>query len=470
MPVRSRPRVARLTRRVVLSLAVLAAGAGLLAGCATHGAQRASVQQALLRRDYAAALAELDRRDADPRDVLYLLDRGLLLHYLERYDESNVAFEAAEVRIQDLYTKSLSKQAVSLLTSDRAIPYDGAPFERALIPYYRMLNYLEEGQLEDALVECRKANLFLVTLAAKGEGQETAYRDDAFLQYLTALLYEDAGEWNDAWVSLRRAESAFARYAEVFGVPPPATLGGDLRRLSRELGYREEHEQYRERYPEACDTLPPGHGELVVLFENGLAPVKEEIDLTLPILKGERERYREAGALAQMLADRRAGYAYEETELDYLLRVAIPELRPRPPLVRTAEVETGTAVATTVVVEDIAALSAAAHAEAMTRILVKTILRGLTKYLGTRWVEKEAGEIGGLLANLLTAASEQADTRGWITLPNDIQMARLALPAGEQTVRLRFLDADGYEVATGSVEGVVIRPGRRAYLSWREWE
>lgn len=470
MQARSRRTLARLTRGVRMPLVALATGGMLLAGCATHGTQRAAVQQALLRRDYATALAALDRKGADPQDVLYLLDRGLLLQYLERFDESNDAFEAAEVRIQDLYTRSLSKQVVSLVTSDVAIPYDGAPFERALIPYYRALNYLGEQNLEDALVECRKANLFLATLATKTEGEETAYQDDAFLQYLTALLYEDAGEWNDAWVSLRRAETAYARYAEVFRVPPPPTLGGDLRRLSRRLGYREDYQQYRARYPDACDTLPPGHGELVFLFENGLAPVKEEIDLTLPILKGERERYREADAFARILADRAAGYAYDDAELDYLLRVAIPELRPRPPLVRSAEVAVGAADARTVVVEDVAALSAAAQAEAMPRILVKTIARGVVKYLGTRWIEKQAGEIGGLLANLLTAASERADTRGWITLPNDIQMACLALPAGEHSVSLRFLDADGAEVATARVDSVAIRPGRRTYLSWREWE
>jgi len=460
----------RLARGVVPALAVLAAGVGLLAGCATHGQQRAAMQQALVGRDYAAALAALDRQGADPQDVLYLLDRGLLLHYLERYDESNEAFEAAEIRIQDLYTKSLSKQAVALVTSDVAIPYDDAPFERALIPYYRLLNYLLQGNLEDALVECRKANLFLATLATKVEGEATAYQDDAFLQYLTALLYEDAGEWNDAWVSLRRAETAYARYAEVFGVPPPLTLGGDLRRLARELGYRDDHEIYRARYPDAGEALPPGHGELIVLFENGLAPVKEEIDLTLPILKGERDRYREADAFARVLAGRAVGYTYEPAELDYLLRVAIPELRRRPPLVRSAEVEAGGVVGRTVVVEDVAALSAAALAETMPRILLKTVLRGLTKYLGSRWVEKETGEIGGLLANLLTAASERADTRGWISLPDHIQMARLVLPAGEQTVNLRFLDGDGYEVAVARVDSVEIRPGRRAYLAWREWE
>jgi hypothetical protein len=450
--------------------AALAVGAFLPTGCATHARQRAAMEQAMARGDYAAALAELDKRHPDPQDVLYRLDRGILHHYLGRYDESNDEFEAAEIRIEDLYTRSVSRAAVSLLTSDVVIPFDGAPFERALIHYYRTLNYVYDDNLEDALVECRKANLLLATLAEETEGEETTYQDDAFLQYLTALLYEDAGEWNDAWVSLRGAETAFARYDSVFGVAPPPMLGTDLRRLARDLGYLDEYEQYRARYPDACDTLPSGCGEVVFLFENGRAPIKEEIDFTLPILKGERDRYHDRDEFARILANRYQGYVYEAAELEYLLRVAIPQIQPRPPLIRHAEVRVGDATAGTVVVEDVAALSAAALSEAMPKILVKTVLRGVTKYLGTRWVEKKTGKIGGILANLLTAASERADTRGWISLPNDIQMARLTVPAGEHKVSLRFLDARGDIVATAETGSIVVEPGRRAYLSWREWE
>jgi uncharacterized protein len=448
------------------ALALLAV-ALLAAGCATHAERRARVETAMARGDYAAALTELDRTQQDPQDVLYLLDRGLLLHYLERYPESNRAFETAETRIQDLYTRSVSRQAVSLLTSDVVIPYDGAPFERALIHYYRTLNYVYDHDLEGALVECRKANLLLAILGDRTEGRKTAYRDDAFLEYLGALLYQDAGEWNDAWVSLRAADSAYARYAIAFGVAPPGALGCDLRRMARVMG----DDAYPTRVATPCDTLPDGYGELVFLFENGLAPVKEQVDIALPILKGEAERYREdRDGFALLLAGRYDGYAYREAELDYLLHVAIPRIRPRPPLARYAEVSAGETVATTVVVEDVSALSRAALSEAMPRILLKTVLRGITKYVATRGVRKETGEIGGLLANLITAATERADTRGWITLPDDIQMARLPLPAGAHRVRVRLFDEAGAMITAAEVGAVTIVPGRRTYLSWRGWD
>ena len=442
----------------------------LAAGCATHAEKRAEMERAMSRGDYAAALQELDKKHKNPENVLYLLDRGLLLHYLGRHAESNVEFEAAEVRIQDLYTRSLSKEAAALVTSDNVIPYDGAPFERALIHYYRTMNYLHADDVEGALVECRKANLLLAEIAGKTEGKKTAYQDDPFLQYLTAMLYEDAGEWNDAWVSLRSAEEAYERSAEVFGVEAPATLGGDLRRLARGFGDVADYEMYSAKYPEACDTVAAGSGELVLLFENGLAPFKQQIDIALPILKTDRDRYRDRDEFALVVANRWNGYSYEDAELDYLLRIAVPKLKTRPPLVRAAEVRVGDAAARTAVVEDVAALSEAALSEAMPKILLKTVLRGLAKYLTTRGVEKEAGEVGGFIANILTAATERADTRGWITLPNDIQMARLSLPAGEHRVTLRFLGRGDDLIASADAGIVTIEPGRRTYLTWRGWE
>lgn len=469
--IRARAAAALLRAAACVAAACLIASGPPLAGCATHAQQRARVEEALVRGDYEAALEQLDKKK-DPSNVLYLLDRGLLLHYARRFAESNEAFETAEARIEDLYTRSLSKEAAALITSDNVIPYDGAPLERSLIHYYRTLNYLYLDDLEEALVECRKANLLLASLADKTEGKKTAYRDDAFLQYLTALLYQDAGEWDDAWVSLRQAEQAFAGYEERFGVAAPPWIGSDLLTMARWLGYRDEYETYRARYPHAAaDSARDGEAELVLFFENGLAPVKKQDEITIPILKGESDEYRDRhDEFGVMLAGRYPRYDYDEAKLDYLLRVAIPRLAPRPPAVHCVEVSAGGTAVKTVPVENVAALSDAALGEAMPKILLKTVLRGLTKYFATRGAEKNAGEVAGVLVNILTAATERADTRGWITLPNDIQMARLRVPPGEHEVTLRFCDASGRIVATENAGTIAFENGKRTYLSWRAYD
>jgi hypothetical protein len=455
--------------RLLRAAAFLLAAA--VAGCATHGEKRAAVEKALVRGDYAAALQELDKKDKDDSNVLYLLDRGLLLHYLGRFAESNASFESAEFRIEDLYTRSLSREAASLVTSDMVLPYEGAFFERALVHYYRILNYLYLDDQEGALVECRKADLLMAKMEDRTEGSDSAYRDDAFLEYLTAMVYEDAGEWNDAWVSLRRAEAAYAGYEKRFGVPAPPSLGADLRRISRTLGLREEAEIYRERYRAAAEEPPAGEAELVFLLENGLAPLREELEITIPILKGETDRFHDdVSGLAVAVAGRYPSYDYGDAELDYLLRLAVPGHAPRPPRVRSAEVRVDTLAARTFVAENVAALSGAALSEAMPKILLKTVIRGITKYLATRGAKKEGGKIAGVIANILTAAAERADTRAWITLPNDIQIARLRVPPGELRLTLRYFDSEGRVVATQDGGVHVFEAGRRRYVSWRSYD
>ena len=75
-------------------------------------------------------------------------------------------------------------------------------------------------------------------------------------------------------------------------------------------------------------------------------------------------------------------------------------------------------------------------------IFFRTILRGLTKYLASRGAEKVGGKGLGLLANLLGAVTERADTRSWLTLPGQVHVLRLHLPPGRHDVKLELLGAD----------------------------
>jgi hypothetical protein len=42
------------------------------------------------------------------------------------------------------------------------------------------------------------------------------------------------------------------------------------------------------------------------------------------------------------------------------------------------------------------------------------------------------------LAVLYNVASEQADTRSWLTLPDEVQILRLSLPPGQQVIELNI--------------------------------
>jgi hypothetical protein len=93
---------------------------GLLAvvGCAGHATTMEDVRAALLKNDLEGARARLAEAGRGTDDLLFALEDGLLLHVAGDPSLSNSRFEFAELRIDDLYTKSISRTALSLIASD----------------------------------------------------------------------------------------------------------------------------------------------------------------------------------------------------------------------------------------------------------------------------------------------------------------------------------------------------------------
>ena len=146
----------RIGRAAAAGLACL-----LAAGCASHSLDMAAVRASLLAGDVPAAVQQFESRKASKSNLLYLFERGWILHTAGRWEESNQAFEAAEQRADELFTRSISREALALATTDLALPYRGMPYELQVVQYYRALNYLALGQPQEALVEARKANYLL---------------------------------------------------------------------------------------------------------------------------------------------------------------------------------------------------------------------------------------------------------------------------------------------------------------------
>jgi hypothetical protein len=475
---------------------VLAALAGLvaLAGCATYSASNRSLRTDLVSGNFATALETVEQNRSGRSLLLYGLERGLLLHYADRWQESNDAFQRAEELAADLYTKSVSQRALSLLTSDAAVDYRAEPFELAMVPYYRALNYVYLGDREGALVEARKAGLLLRQYTEQDLGRfgeldpdrDTSSDDllgnDAFLHYLSALLYEWDGEFNDAFIAYRNAADAWHAEAGRLRAQAPPWLGADLSRTAGRLGFTEELAQAREAFPElfpaADSTVAMGAtvaaaapeaagGDVVVLLELGFAPAKEQREMNLPVLKTDRRDDRVRWA-RDLRGRWRPDYRYDEAQLDYWLRVTVPELVSSPPAVTGARVSAGVAGghAVAVTVDDLEGRAFAAFRAQEGSMWLRTIVRGLAKY-GAKAQADKAGQVAGLLANLLGAATEQADTRGWLTLPNRIAMARLRLPPGRYDLRVDLLDASGTTLRTDTIPQVTVRTDDLAIVSRR---
>lgn len=451
-------------------------------GAAYSGYMGGSLKR-LGNRDYEGALAKLEKPDGKTNKLLYRLEKGLIFHYQGQYEFSNREFEKAERLIDELYTRSASREVAALLTNDAIRPYTGEEFERVLIHYYRAMNYQYLGDPEAALVECRKANLKLEDYAEVAE-YELGYRNDAFMQYMTGMLYEAEGEWNDAYVSYKDAEKGYRAYRRAFGLSAPRSLGRDLARTARKLGYEQEAAQHILQYKLAPKELERDIGvEVVVFVESGFIARKHQREINLPIMEGD-----DTGAV-WLLSDRMVyrhhhPHVYRGGRVKYWLKVALPEYREVASRVQRVRVSGGGQSVEGTVLENLNSIALKNFAEKEDSILLRTAARALAKYLAAKGVEKAFEEDGGdddgeklvkegvgmllgALVNLFGAATEAADTRGWLSLPGRIHMARLSLPPGTVELTIELLDGGGRVIENQVMPAVEIEKGKPVFLNYR---
>ncbi len=466
--------------RRLLLLAAVGTLTVLAAGCATYTAKMVDLRPQLAAGAWDEALATVDEHAGGKDMLLAYLERGLILHYAGRYAESNEAFAAAEHTAEALYAISISEQAVSLITNDMQTSYRARPFEMAMVPYFRSLNYLALGLRDDAMVEARKTSLMLakyVDATVKGiergdTGDLERTKNDPFMLYFSGMLYDWDGELNDAFIAYRNAAVAYQDLRGLTGVAIPPSLAWDLERVSRRLGFGGELAQLRAACPDvfggaAAPAREAGTGDVVLMVEVGYVPAKSQVSLNVPIFAGEAYDDRSYWAW-QMAA--RAGPTYaiaKGYKVEYWLSVALPAMTPRPSAVGRARLHLPGGGA----VDGVRAHHPAANARLTfdaeyPMILFRTILRGLTKYLATKEVEKQDKTLG-LLANLFNVVTETADTRAWLTLPEQVQLVRASLPEGVHDLQVDLVDASGRITDTVTVPRVTVTAGDWTFVNHR---
>ena len=78
------------------------------------------------------------------------------------------------------------------------------------------------------------------------------------------------------------------------------------------------------------------------------------------------------------------------------------------------------------------------------------------------------GEIAGLVANIFGAATEHAETRTWLTLPQQVSMAVIDVESPVESCRLRWNDGETIheeEVPVRGIDGTNF--GIAGYRRWR---
>ena len=455
------------------SIAYALAASLLLAGCGTYSEKAVLIKDALANDNYAKALEETEKIDKGSSELLYLYEKGLILHSEGRYQESNEVLEAAELLFEDLYTKSLTREAGAFVVSDQVTTFRGEAFETTFVNYYKMLNYWYLGSAEGAQVEARRLNDKIKFLP---NVEDSVYVESPFLEWVTGMFFEEGRDRSAADVSYRRAVNSYDVQAAWLGIDKPKLLLCDLVANAEALGDRDP----RTQYGDACasgtakgpDGKPDGKGvaNVTLFLECGYVAGKVSRELVLPIYKGEMDAddYNDA-AFAQQLTHR-IGEAPRRQKLDYVLKVALPDLVTPSSAYAHARIRAiskgDTLQQDLPLAEDLNVWASRAFEVKLPRAIFRAILRGLLKYSAKKSADKEDGTLG-FLVNLVGAMTERADTRNWSTLPERIFVSHLALPEGTWKVDVDVFNPMGRRVAWLSVPDVQVTAGERRFLNYR---
>jgi hypothetical protein len=427
-----RPMARRRGSACLFALASAALAIGVGAGCVSARMSDKDADRLFREGRYAEAAEHLKKglaeQGEDSRDVLlYLLDIGLSLRSAGQYAESNKYLLQADkiAEIKD-YT-SLSRESATLLTSDNIKDYQGEDFEKVLINTYLSMNFAAMGDYESALVEARRVNQKLYRMVNEGERK---YKQNAFARYLSAVIYEAEGNINDAYVD----------YRETYKLAPEFPgLGRDLWRMAKLNSDRDDMDKWAERFKltdedrKAAMSVAPrsGRGEIVVIYENGISPVKRP----------------------------NPGFTQ------------VPKFYPRrnPVSHATIEVKAGAAsapvayAAETAVLENIEATAIQNLDEKYAALIAKKVAGIVAKELVADQLGRRVDPLVGLLAKVALYASDQADVRSWNLLPRDLQIARIPVGPGAHVVKVTPVGA-GRSLPEKTVQ---VKAGKKVFVDFR---
>ncbi len=453
---------------------LLAALGGLLTlgGCATYSSSFATVEQQLAAQRYDDALNTIEKSAKDRKDrVLYLLNKGMVLRMKRDFVASNQSFEAAKQEMERLYAESVSENALSFVVNDATVSYAGEDYEQVLVHLYMALNYLELGQRDEARVEALQMDTKLREIGEKIPANK--FTEDALSRYLTGMIYEELGEWSDAMIAYRKAYEAYKKYQANFSLPVPPMLKLDLLRMSQREGLKDELSGYQKEFgvtSEKMKTLMVDpDGELVFILNDGLAPIKREkvIATWAP----------PPSVAAEAAKSPRQVHSATPTP-PVLVNIALPYYESRPQRIWSARIRVAGQQADTEMMENIDAIARQSLDARMAAITARAVARAVAKAAIQQSVDKagkkngknnDAGAqlVASLVVRAASLATERADTRSWLTLPANVQMARLPLQPGNYDVTVELLGKDSEVIETRVIPQVTIRKDRKTYLTQR---
>ncbi|MEK2643856.1 COG3014 family protein [Bdellovibrio sp. BCCA] len=391
-----------------------------LLGCATYQSKVQSAREALSRRDFDKALTELKPLAEKENDdqLVYLLDYGVALQVAGKLKESNEIFLKADRLAEMVDYQSVSRIAGSLALNEEMVQYKGDTFEKIFINAYLAMNFLEMGQLDDALVEARRINEKYLKYRAD---EKKAFELNSFSKYLSAVIWEASRNYDDAYIA----------YNEAYKIDPTiSTIHEDLIRSAKLARRMDTYQSWKKQFPEVKEQsswYEKNLGELVVIYQQGWGPrkVASPNEYRFPTLMPTYSETQQARVDIEQKS-------YLSREVYDVQKAAIETLR-----------------------DDQGILIA----KRIGGIATKAVLSDQVR---------QKNELLGSLTWIALNVADRADVRQWSTLPQTIQMIRIPLAAGKYKFNIEGLNSSGgYTTESLENQEVEIKAGQKKFIVWR---
>lgn len=424
----------------------------LISGCSStaftdlfsnYNQQMWGVKQAQSQGNFQQAMSLIPSRSKGNKSYnLTLLEKARLAFLANDNTQSQQDFtqayqliEQARLAAKVELSRSIDNVA-AIMSNDSAIRYDIPLYEQGMLHSYQALNYISQKNLSAALVEIRRANL--VQEEALTSNTESIHRyqekaeeqgldidsfyhqypsmdatignikngfQNAYTFYLSALLYEAAGQLNDAYIDYKKA-------LEIY--PDNNYLQQDIWRLANTLQMSDDIALYKASLPKAITMVKKqsDQGQVIFITEHGIIAAKQEIQLNLPIYTSQGNMrfysialpsYQNNLVTYSPLSLNYQSKSYQSEEIVRLQSLAAKQLKDELPV-----------------------------------IVIRQIARLFAKEEIRQQLERKNGELGSFFASIYNLATEKADTRSWSTLPDSIDILRLSLPTGEHQLLLNI--------------------------------
>jgi hypothetical protein len=394
--------------------------AGVVASYDTGQFQQAASQMQPL-------LDEHDK-DAPINGVVFHLEGGTVLRAAGDLPGSvkslDWAYEAVRPYLDQAAETKVTEEAAAVVTNQTVRIYRGTAFDRVLMNTYQALNYLQTGQLDKAVVELNRAQLWqkdaLERNADRIRSEQEAYakagkdkgydasstlKDEGFraaMEQAYGPVWDKRGSvdyevtvttWLRGVVQMARGEpsaydqarASFRGVAGLLGEGANASVLKDLEMADAATR----------------GQLPPKW--VWVLLETGRAPSRKELRLDIPLFM---------------------------QEVPYV-GAAFPLLEFHDGQVSSMSVEGGAEPVNATLLCDVDAVVKRSFDDQLPLVITATLVSSATKAVATYFAQKAAGDYGWAAAlggAIYQASMNSADLRCWLTLPKQWMVARLPRP------------------------------------------